>query len=153
MPHYIKRVKEKIKEFFLIDDTPHKVAGGFALGIFFGMMPSEGPLTTFLISSLLRFNRLSAMAGVFSCNAWSTLAVLPLATVVGGFAFQISPQLLVNSFKEAYALGFDYLFTKAIFFDILTPFFVGYFIVSISIALFFYFLIFFMLKYRKIKFK
>jgi uncharacterized protein (DUF2062 family) len=153
MPHYIKRAKEKIKQFFLIDDTPHKVAAGFATGIFFGMMPSEGPLTAFLVSSLLRFNRLSAMSGVFSCNAWSTLVVLPLATTVGGFIFQVSPQVLVDGFKEAYALGFKYFFTKVIFFDILTPFFVGYFIVSFSIAFSFYFSLYLLLKYKKVRFK
>lgn len=153
MPHYIEKFKEKIKQFFLIDDTPHKVAAGFAAGIFFGIMPSEGILTTLLVSSLFRFNRLSAMAGALSCNAWSTFVVLPFATIIGGFIFKISPQILINSFKEAYTLGFSNLFTKTIFIDILTPFFVGYFVVAFSIALFFYFLLYFMLKHRKIKFK
>lgn len=153
MHHYIQKAKQRIKQFFLIDDTPHKVAAGFALGVFWGIMPGEGVGITIITSYFLRFNRFSAIAGVLASNMWTTFIVLPLAATFGGLIFKISPELLIANFQETYALGWEYFFTEVIFIKIITPFFVGFFIVSISISLFFYFLLYFLLKYRKIKFK
>ena len=153
MQHFIQKTKKYVKQFFLIDDTPHKVAAGFALGVFWGIMPGEGVGMTLLTAYILRLNRLSATAGVLASNMWMTFVVLPFAVSVGGFIFRVSPEFLMNSFHETYGLGWKYFFTETIFFKILTPFFVGFFIVSIAIALFFYVLLYFPLKYKKIKFK
>ncbi|MEI6587524.1 MAG: DUF2062 domain-containing protein [Candidatus Moraniibacteriota bacterium] len=153
MHRYIAKTKEYIKRFFLIDDTPHKVAAGFALGVFWGIMPGEGVGTTLLTAYLLRFNRLSATAGVLASNMWTTFIVLPLAAIAGGFAFHVSPESLTSSFWSTYNLGWKFFLTETIFLKILTPFFVGFFIVSIAIALFFYFLLYFVLKYNKVRFR
>jgi uncharacterized protein (DUF2062 family) len=153
MHHYIIKTKKYIKQFFLIDDTPHKVAAGFAFGVFWGIMPGEGVGTTLITAYLLRLNRLSATAGVLASNMWSTFIVLPLAAIIGGLVFRVSPEFLINSFHETYHLGWKYFFTETIFLKILTPFFAGFFIVSLTIALFFYFLLYFLLKYKKINFK
>ncbi|MFZ2188161.1 MAG: DUF2062 domain-containing protein [Candidatus Moraniibacteriota bacterium] len=150
---YITKTKQYIKQFFLIDDTPHKVAAGFALGVFWGIMPGEGVGTTLITAYFLRFNRLSATAGVLASNMWMTFVVLPFAVAVGGFIFRVSPEFLMNSFHETYGLGWKYFFTETIFLKILTPFFVGFFIISIVIALIFYFLLYFLLKYNKLKFR
>ncbi len=149
----MRKIKTYIKKFFLIDDTPHKVAAGFALGVFWGIMPGEGVATTIITAALLRFNRLSATAGVLASNMWATFIVLPLAATVGGFFFNVNPKLLIQNFNETYQLGLKYFFTETIIVEILTPFFVGFLTVSISISLFFYFTLYFLLKYRKIKFK
>ncbi len=149
----MQKLKSYIKKFFLIDDTPHKVAAGFALGIFWGIMPGEGVGTTIITAAILRFNRLSATAGVLASNMWMTFVVLPLAATVGGFIFNVSPKLLIQSFNETYQLGLKYFFTETIIIEILTPFFIGFLAVSISISLFFYFGLYFLLKYRKIRFK
>ena len=65
-----RKIKNGVKKFFLIDDTPHKIAGGFALGVFWGIMPGEGVATTLITAVLLRLNRLSATAGVAMSNMW-----------------------------------------------------------------------------------
>jgi uncharacterized protein (DUF2062 family) len=153
MQYYITKTKEYIKRFFLINDTPHKVAAGFALGVFWGIMPGEGIGTTLITAYLLRFNRLSATAGVLASNMWATFFILPLAAIFGGLIFHVSPESLINSFWDTHDLGWKYFFTETIFLKILTPFFVGFFIVSIAIALFFYFLLYFLLKYDKVRFR
>lgn len=153
MQGYIQKAKKDLKHFFLIDDTPHKVAAGFALGIFLGIMPGEGVGATLIVAYFLRFNRLSAIAGVLASNMWMTVVALPIAATVGGFIFGISPESLVSRFWETYGLGWKYFFTEMIFFEILTPFFVGFFIVSLLISLSSYSLIYFILKYKKLKFK
>ena len=105
---YFEKIKKYLKQFFLIDDTPHKVAAGFALGIFWGIMPGEGVGTTLITATILRFNRLSATAGVLASNMWSTIVVLPLAAIFGGLMFGVSPDYLTSNFKDTYDLGFRY---------------------------------------------
>ena len=79
------------RKFFLINDTPHKVAGGAALGTFLGIVPGEGVLITLLLSSLTRLNRLAALAGVGATNMWTTVLTLPVAAFFGGWIFRIDP--------------------------------------------------------------
>jgi uncharacterized protein (DUF2062 family) len=148
-----RKIKYFIQKFFLIDDTPHRIAAGAALGIFWGIMPGEGVATTLITASILRFNRLSAAAGVLASNMWMTAVTLPLAAYFGGMLFGVSSQILVDDFKSTYDLGLKHFFTETIFSHLLLPLIVGFFVVSTAISLFFYFLIYFLLKYKKIKFK
>lgn len=149
----MQKIKNFITKFFLIDDTPHKIAAGFALGVFWGIMPGEGVGITLITASLLRFNRLSATSGVLASNMWTTFIILPLAATVGGFFFNVSPEFLIKSFNETFHLGFKYFFTETVIIKILTPFFVGFLVVSVLISVFFYLGIYFLLKYEKLKFK
>jgi uncharacterized protein (DUF2062 family) len=149
----LRKVKYFIKKFFLIDDTPHKVAAGASLGIFWGIMPGEGVATTLITASILRFNRLSATAGVMASNMWMTAVTMPPAAYFGGMIFGVDSQMLIDDFKSTYDLGLKHFFTETIFSHLLLPLIVGFFIVSIVISLSFYFLIYFLLKYKKIKFK
>ena len=156
MPQNDNPMKNKLinffKHFFLIDDSPHKVAGGAALGIFLGIIPGEGFLTTLFFAWLFRLNRLSALAGVAATNMWTTIAILPLTGAIGGFIFHQNANDLINSFQQNYHLGFRFFISKAIFFDLLLPLIIGFIIIAGLIALVFYLVIFLLLKYRKIKF-
>lgn len=147
------RTKKFIKKFFLIDDSPHKIAAGAALGIFMGIVPGEGVISTLVLATLLRFNRLSATAGIFAANMWTTLLVLPLAAITGGFLFGVSPQTLTANFYETYNLGLSYFFSKLILFELVLPLMVGYILSALAISLIFYFLLYFLLKYKKVSFK
>lgn len=149
----MERFRNFIKRFFLIDDTPHKIAAGAALGIFMGIMPGEGFISALILATIFRFNRLATTAGVAITNMWVTFLVLPLAAIVGGFLFGISPNVLNENFQSTYKLGIKYFFTETILFQLVLPLIVGFFIVSVSIALIFYFLLYFLLKYKKIRFK
>lgn len=147
-----KRIRDYIKQFFLIDDTPHKVAGGAALGIFLGITPGEGVLATLFLSSLFRFNRLAALAGVGAVNMWTTFLVFPLAAAVGGWIFGISGEVLKQSFNKTTDAGFKYFFGKAIFFDLTLPLAVGFVVVAGAIALIFYFgLLYFLIKRKHLR--
>lgn len=148
-----KKIKYFVQKFFLIDDTPHKIAAGAALGAFWGIMPGEGVTTTLITASILRFNRLSATAGVLATNMWMTAVTVPLAAYFGGKIYGINPQILIDDFKSTYDLGIKYFFTETIFSHLLLPLIAGFFLVSASISLFFYFFIYFLLKYKKIRFK
>jgi uncharacterized protein (DUF2062 family) len=144
-----KRIRDYIKQFFLINDTPHKVAGGAALGIFLGIVPGEGVLTTLLLASLFRLNRLAALAGVGISNMWSTVLVLPVAAFFGGWIFSIDPKMLLRNFDRTYQLGLKFFLSKTIFFDLALPLIVGFVIVAGAIALAAYFGFLFFLIQRK----
>ncbi|MEK7598817.1 MAG: DUF2062 domain-containing protein [Patescibacteria group bacterium] len=146
----IKKIKDFSKRFFLINDTPHKVAAGAALGVFLGIMPGEGVATTLVLASVLKFNRLAATAGVLATNIWGTFLALPPAAAAGGFLFGESPKKLIEEFQSTYHLGLKFFFSKAVLLDIALPLVIGFFIVVGVIALAVYLLlIFYLVKYKK----
>ncbi|MDD5489206.1 MAG: DUF2062 domain-containing protein [Candidatus Moranbacteria bacterium] len=146
-----KRIRDYIKQFFLIDDTPHKVAGGAALGVFMGITPGEGVLVTLFFAYIFRLNRLAALAGVLAVNMWTTVLVLPVAATVGGFIFHIDPQRLSNDSHEVFSLGWQYFFSWNILRDVALPVIVGYAVVAGAIAAALYFgLLYLLIRRRKI---
>lgn len=148
----LKKIKESLRKFFLIDDTPHKVAAGAALGVFFGIAPGEGVATTLVFASLFRFNRLAATVGVLAVNMWATILVLPLAAGVGAFISGESYENLANQFHSVNGDYFQLLRSKILFFDITLPLLAGFFIVAGAIALVVYFfLLFFLFRRKRIK--
>lgn len=147
----MKKIKIFLKDFFLIDDSPGKIAAGAALGIFLGIIPGEGFFSTLFFAYIFRFNRLAAIAGVSLFNMWTTFIILPISAGVGAFIFKTNPQELIANFNGTYHLGLKYFFSKIIFLELLLPLVVGFILVAGVIALTFYFLIYFLLKYKKIK--
>lgn len=149
-----QRIRDYIKQFFLIDDTPHKVAGGAALGIFMGITPGEGVLVTLFFAYIFRLNRLAALAGVLAVNMWTTVLVLPVAAGIGGLMFRIDPQMLSNGFHESLSIGWQYLFSWNILRETVVPLLVGYAVCSGAIAAVVYFgLLYFLIRRKKIKVK
>jgi len=144
-----KRIRDYIKRFFLIDDTPHKVAAGAALGIFLGIVPGEGFLATLVLSSIFRFNRLAALAGVGAVNMWTTFLIFPPAAYVGALIFGVKYEDLKVCFDSTVAMGFKYFFSKAVFFDLTLPLICGFLIVAGAIALLAYFGFLYLLCRRK----
>lgn len=150
----MNKFKQFIKKFFLINDTPEKIAGGAALGIFLGIFPGEGVLSALFFSTIFRLNKLSATAGVLATNMWMTVVVLPLSAGVGSFIFQENYSKLVSNFDRI--SHFDtikeaLLFSFSVFYDFALPLLVGFLIIAGSISIGFYFLLLFILKKKHIK--
>ena len=139
-------MKNFLKQFFLINDTPHKIAAGAALGIFLGIAPGAGVAATLVLVSIFRFNRLAAIAGVLATNTWTLIFALPLAAAVGGCLFGENGSFLIEHFNKIQNLGFKFLLSKDIFFDIVLPMTVGFVVLSGIIALIFYVLILSLIK-------
>lgn len=150
MTKIIIKLKNLLQNFFLIDDSPHKVAGGAALGIFLGIAPGEGVLSTLFFAWLFRLNRLAALSGVAATNMWTTALFLPFSATIGGFLFHVSPDVLMQNFHANYSLGWKYFFSKIILFDFVLPLVVGLIVVAFAIAMIFYLIVYFSLKYKKI---
>ncbi|MFH0929958.1 MAG: DUF2062 domain-containing protein [Candidatus Moraniibacteriota bacterium] len=144
-----KRIRDYIKQFFLIDDTPHKVVGGAALGAFLGIIPGEGVLATLFFAYIFRLNRLAALAGVLAFNMWTTFIALPVAAAIGGLIFRIDPRTLSNDFHETLSLGWQYLFSWNVLRETAIPLLTGYIVLAGSVAAIIYFSLFYLLIKRK----
>lgn len=147
------RIKNTFLKFFLINDTPQKVAGGAALGVFLGIIPGEGVTASIVLSSIFRLNRLAAIGGALATNMWTTFFVLPPAAFVGAFLFNKKSQELFQDFHQNFdILGFKVFLSKVVFFDMALPLIVGFFITAGSISLAVYFILLYLLKNHKLKF-
>ena len=149
------KFKAFLKKFFLIHDTPHKIAAGAALGLFMGIIPG-GVITTLVLASILRFNRLSAGIGALAFSVWTTALFLPPSAALGGFLFNTNTHDLASDINRIYQLGFTDLIGRQIwpvFLDLALPLIVGLFIVGSAVSLVFYLFLFRLLKNRKLKFK
>ena len=143
------KLRKLLEKFFLINDTPEKVAGGAALGIFMGIFPGEGVLSALFFSAIFRLNKLSTTAGVLATNMWMTAITLPVAAVVGSFLFNKKYSDLIGQFQKYQ--NFDttkeaLLFSLSIFETAFLPLLVGFFVVAGLISIGFYFLLYFILK-------
>ncbi len=77
-----------------INDAPNKIALGFGLGLFLGVLPGTGVIAAVVCSVALRVNKAAALTGALLVNTWINIVAFPLALVVGGFVFRIDPDLL-----------------------------------------------------------
>ena len=137
------------KQFFLIDDTPHNIAAGAALGVFLGIAPGAGIAASVVLASFFRINRLAAIAGAIATNTWTLIFALPLAAAVGGFMVGGDKTSLIAQFNQIQNSGLKFLCTKEILFNIVLPLTLGFVVVSGAIALFCYILTFSLIKMHR----
>jgi uncharacterized protein (DUF2062 family) len=148
------KITKFISRFFLIDDSPQKVAGGAALGIFLGIFPGEGVLATLFFATIFRLNKLSATAGVLATNMWATVILLPPSVAVGSFLFRKNYAELMNQFNQihqANTIKETFFLSLSIFSASAFPILVGYLITAGAVSIGFYFLLFFVLKRKHIE--
>jgi uncharacterized protein (DUF2062 family) len=74
-----------------IDDTPHKIALGLALGLFIGWTPLIGLhiLLAIVFSTLLRANKFAAFVSIWISNVFTFFIIYYPAYLFGSFLFNI----------------------------------------------------------------
>jgi len=149
-----EKLRKIIRQFFLINDTPQKVAGGAALGIFLGIFPGEGILSALFFSAIFRLNKLSATAGVLVTNMWATFILLPPSVAIGSFLFRRDYSELMgqfNRFHQVDTIKETFFLSLSIFSASALPILVGFLITAGAISIAFYFLLLFLLKRKHIE--
>lgn len=70
-----------------IDDEPHKIAGGLAVGVFISFSPFYGAhmILAIALSFLFRLNKVAAIAGTWVVLPWLAPFVLGFAYLLGRF--------------------------------------------------------------------
>lgn len=136
---------------FRIDDTPQKIALGFGLGVFLGVMPGAGPIAALVVSFLFKVNRVSALLGSILTNTWLSMPVFVLSVKTGSVVTGVS----YNSISDGWASiikSFEWgkLFQLSMY-QVIFPVLIGYLIVSAVIAVLAYIIILFAAKRMKRK--
>lgn len=113
-----RRVGRVLRYYYLrlvrIDDSPEKIGGGVALGVFLGIFPTFGLglLLAVALAHRLHVNRAAALLGSVIMNPFTTVPFWTLSAVVGGFIFRAdSARILAvaKDFENNWAAIFGHL--------------------------------------------
>jgi len=131
-----------------INDSPQKVALGFGLGIFVGIMPGIGLIASLLLATLFGVNRASALAANLLVNTWFGVVIFLPALRIGvdliGWDWHTEHQewlTLVNNFHWSSLLSVST-------YEILAPIALGYLVISFFSGILAYLLILFIVSRR-----
>ncbi len=148
-----EKIKKLLKNLYLklrgINDSPNKIAAGFAIGVFFGILPCAGPLAAVLFAALFRVNKAAAFIGGLITNTWLSLILFVFSLKVGSAVLGVSWQDIYEQTKDL----FEHFHIKNFFdptvLEILKPLWLGYLLVDIAIAPVIYFITLIILLKRK----
>lgn len=89
------KLKTAYRNLIAINDKPEKISLGFALGSFIGMMPLFGVkwMISLGLASWFKWNKMSAVIGVFNTNMLTAPAIYALNYKIGTWVLGIKPAL------------------------------------------------------------
>jgi uncharacterized protein (DUF2062 family) len=124
-----------------INSSAQKVALGFGLGVFSGILPGTGPLFAIFLAFVFKANRAAAVLASILTNTWFSIATFVLAIKVGSVILNLHWQKVQQKagllFKDASLAKF----LKFSFFDVLLPIFIGYLAIGVILGLVSYLII------------
>lgn len=132
-----------------INDSPQKIAVGFGLGVFMGVMPGVGPLAALFAAFIFKVNRAAALLGGILTNTWLSIPVFFVSLSTGALITGIDPQKIYNEWS---ALIGDFKWTslaQVSVFKVIAPIAIGYFFVSLVMAVITYAAVFLTIKLLK----
>lgn len=117
--------------FFRINDTPQRIALGFGLGVFMGILPGTGPLAALCCAFLLRVNRAAAFLGGLLTNTWLSIITFLLAVKIGAFFLKLDWSTVYGQW-QLFLKDFHWrnIFTSGVL-DMALPVLLGYFIIAL----------------------
>ena len=150
------KIKEWLKALFLklvkTNDTPHRIALGFAIGIFYGLFPFVGVLFTILTAILLKGNKVTALIGCFVTNTWLSVVLALPSVKVGSKIFGLDWKVVWSDMLCYLKISNVNDFFRAASSDVIIPSLVGFLTIALSISLLSYLIvIFFIIRHRSRK--
>lgn len=120
---------------FRINDTPQRIAIGFGLGVFSGVLPGTGPIAALFLAFIFRVNRASALLGSILTNTWISIVAFLMAVRAGALLTGIRYQD-VRSQWEIFIKDFrwDRLLSLSVY-KIIGPVLLGYLFVSLCMGI------------------
>ncbi len=134
---------------FRIYDSPQKIALGFGLGVFLGVMPGVGPIAALAVAFLIKANRAAALLGSILTNTWLSIPVFFLSVKVGSTLTGTIHDSVSGKWS---ALLKDFSWGNLMHLsahDVLIPIFIGYTAVSVIIGVIAYLAALLAVKYNK----
>ncbi len=139
--------RDKIRGIFHINDTPHRIAIAFSVGVFMGISPLLGLHTigAFFIAWLFGLNRLVAIVGVYITNPWTIVPIYSFCLWVGVKLTGLNQVLPDVDWKNLKIMQMLSELTH-----LLLPFVVGSIVVGIISSVASYFIVYsLILRYRR----
>lgn len=126
------KIKNFVKKLIRIKDSPQKIARGFAIGVFWGIMPTFGFAIVFSLPTavFLKGNKLAAVVGTVVANPLTVPFLYPLEYKIG--------QLILRT--EPLPLSWDFFSLRSLL-SLGKSFLIGGVIFAIGMALLTYFLV------------
>jgi hypothetical protein len=92
------RLRRRVRELLQLDDTPHRIALAFGIGVWLGFSPILGlhTILALLVGLLFRLNRAALLVGVYVNNPWTLAPVYMAGTALGCVIFGVPSEGLAN---------------------------------------------------------
>lgn len=147
--NFFKIIYEKLIK---ADDTPHRVALGFAIGIFYGLFPFVGVIFTVVTAFVFRANKVSALIGCFVTNTWISAILIIPSIKIGAKIFGLDWRIVWQDMLKYLKMSDVNDIFKALSADVVLPSVVGFFIIAFVISLAGYFIsLYFIIRHRNKK--
>ncbi len=139
---------EKIKAFFIYlynqlvkaDDSPHRLALGFGVGVFLGILPLTGPIASLVVAAVFRINKAAALLGSVVTNTWLSFVTFMISLKIGSSILGRDWQVILERCRDLMQ-HFDWkVFLDVSMQDIALPLFIGYLITGFFSGVIGYFL-------------
>lgn len=135
----LQRLKRLIAVLYIklvrTNDTPQKIALGFGLGVFSGILPGTGPIAAVFLASLAKANRATALLGSLATNTWLSFVTFLISMKIGSIIIGANWQ----DIKEKWSLFLkDFTFAglfKISILKMILPVMLGYLVVAICCGL------------------
>lgn len=81
----LERFRATLGQILRVDDTPHRLALTFAIGVFLGISPFIGLHTVIALAVawIFRLNKVVVLSGAFINNPWSIIPIYTFSTWIG----------------------------------------------------------------------
>jgi len=148
-----RRLKQAITVLYIklvrTNDSPQKVALGFGLGVFSGILPGTGPIAAVFLASLAKANRATALLGSLITNTWLSFVTFLVSIKIGSIIMGANWQ----DIKEKWSFflkhfSFTGLFKVSVL-KIILPVMLGYLVVAICCGILSYTALILILNLRK----
>jgi uncharacterized protein len=91
-------LRRTVGQLLQVDDTPHRIALAFGIGVWLAFFPILGIHTILglLIAFLFRLNRAAILVGIYISNPWTLAPLYMAGTIVGCEILGVSSAELTN---------------------------------------------------------
>jgi uncharacterized protein (DUF2062 family) len=120
---------------FIINDTPQKIAWGFSVGVFSGILPGTGPLAALFLALVFRVNRAAALLGCLLTNTWLSVVTFLFSIKIGAMVLGLHWQQVHADYQHLLSNFHWADVARLSIFKMLLPVIIGYCIVSLFCAL------------------
>ncbi len=148
---FLRSIKFIYHKIFRINDSPQRIALGFGLGVFLGILPGTGPLASLVLATLFCVNRASALLGSVLTNTWLSFITFLASIKIGSFFLGLEWQRVKTGW-EGLITNFSWRSLLDISsFQIILPVALGYLVIGLISGALAYLIVIIILIFRKRK--